>query len=181
MTSMLHEIVQHPEAYFVSLAILVFLVLMYTKARHRILERLDGRIEAVRTELHDARKLHEDARALLADYEKKRSNAATNSAQMIAQAKAATERAIEDAKIELEQQLARRMTVAKQRVTQAEIKARQYVQNTAVDVAVSAAEQLIRDHLDAAHQATLARVGVNDAVQKLSYQQMDTDKNSPVL
>jgi F-type H+-transporting ATPase subunit b len=169
MTSMLHEIAHHPEAYFVSLAILVFLALMYTKARHRILESLDGRIEAVRTELRDARKLHEDARALLADYEKKRNNAATSSAHMIAQAKAETERAIEDAKVELEQQLARRVTVAKQRIIQAEIKARQYVRNTAVEVAVSAAEQLIRDHSDTAHQEFLAQVGIKDAVEKLSY------------
>ena len=169
MTSVLHEITLHPEAYFVSLAIIVFLVLLYTKARHGILGTLDGRIEAVRTELHDARKLHEDARALLADYEKKRNNAATNSAHMIAQATAESERAIEDAKVELEQQLERRVTIAKQRIAQAEIRARKYVQGVAADVAVSAAEQMIRDHLDTAHQASLAQAGIKDAVEKLSY------------
>lgn len=155
------------EKYFVAAAILCFLVIVFVKARKGILEMLDSRIESIRAELDDARKLHEDARALLAEYEKKRNNAETEAKEMVDFAKAEADRLIEQTSADLEAQLERRTATARDRIAQAEAQAIQDVRAAAVDVAVTAAETLIRDGLDASKQADLAKSSIQDATKKL--------------
>lgn len=151
----------------VAIAILVFIGFVFVKARAGIAKMLDDKIDAIRTELDDASKLHEDARALLAEYEKKRSNAASDAAQMVKHAEEEAARLTETAQKDLEDQLARRVATAKERIAQAESKALQEVRAAAVDVAVEAAEKLIKDSLDGAQQKALAQAAIKEASAKL--------------
>ena len=97
-------------------------------------------------ELDEARRLKEEAQALLAQYQRKQREAEQEAAAIIAGAKAEAERLASEAKAKIEDFVARRTKMAETKIAQAEAQALADVRAAAADAAVAAAERVLRRH-----------------------------------
>lgn len=129
---------------------------------------LDSRAEKIRTQIEEARKLREEAQALLAEYQRKQRDALSEAENIVAQAKEEASRLKVQAEKDLEQSIERRKSQAMDRIAQSEAQAIASVRDTAVDVAVAAAEKLITDQLNSDRQAALVDQSIQDLPGRLN-------------
>jgi F-type H+-transporting ATPase subunit b len=130
------------------LAFLIFIGLATKMGWKRITAALDARSDAIRDELDQARKLREEAQGLLAEYQRKRRDAEKEADEIVEHAKEEAVALRAEAERKLEENLARRTYLAEEKIGRAEAQAIQDVRNTAIDVAVAAAQKLIAENLD---------------------------------
>lgn len=127
-------------------ALIIFLaVVVYLKVPGMIGKALDDRAEKIRNELEEARKLREEAQALLAEYQKKRKEAEKEAGDIVDAAKREAEMITTEAKQKTEEYVARRTALAEQKIAQAEADAMDEVRGSAVDMALAAATKIIGD------------------------------------
>ncbi|MCK5750447.1 MAG: F0F1 ATP synthase subunit B [Oricola sp.] len=127
-------------------ALIIFLaVVVYLKVPGMIGKSLDERAEKIRNELEEARKLREEAQALLAEYQKKRKEAEKEAGDIVDAAKREAEMITTEAKKKTEEYVARRTALAEQKIAQAEADAMDEVRGSAVDMALAAATMIIGD------------------------------------
>ena len=132
--------------FWVAVAFVIFLgVLIYFGAHQMILDALDQRSARIRAELDEARRLKDEAQALLAEYQRKQSEAEREAADILAGARAEAERLAIEAKAKSEEFLARRTKLAETKIAQAEAQALADVRNAAAEAAVAAAEKVLTD------------------------------------
>ncbi|NKB44023.1 MAG: F0F1 ATP synthase subunit B [Alphaproteobacteria bacterium] len=129
---------------------------------------LDGRADKIRAQIEEARKLREEAQALLAEYQRKQRDALSEAENIVAQAKEEASRMRLQAEQDLEQSIERRKTQALDRIAQSEAQAIASVRNTAVDVAVAAAEKLITDQMSGDRQAALVDQSIKGLADRLN-------------
>ncbi|MBO6755284.1 MAG: F0F1 ATP synthase subunit B [Roseibium sp.] len=123
--------------------ILFFALLWYLKVPGMITGGLDKRADDIRTELDEARKLREEAQALLAEYQRKRHEAESEAEAIVAEANAEAERMTAEANRALEEMIARRSKAAEDKIAQAESQAVAEVRAKAADIAVDAARTIL--------------------------------------
>jgi F-type H+-transporting ATPase subunit b len=129
---------------WVALGFLIFLgLLAYLGAFRKLTDALDGRRARIQSDLNEARKLREEAQALLAEFERKGREAEGEAAAIIAGAKAEAERLAAEAKSRMEEFVARRTKMAEAKIVQAEAQAVADVRSAAADAAVAAAEKIL--------------------------------------
>src|ERR1700752_2057777 len=129
---------------WVALAFLLFLgLLAYLGVHRKLMGSLDARQARIKSELDEARRLREEAQALLAEFERKGREAETEAAAIVASAKAEAERLAAEAKAKAEEFVARRTKMAEQKIAQAESQAVADVRSAAADAAVLAAEKIL--------------------------------------
>jgi F-type H+-transporting ATPase subunit b len=129
---------------WVALGFLCFLALLaYLGAHKKVFDAIDQRQARIKSELNDARRLREEAQALLAEFERKGREAETEAAAIIAGAKAEAERLAAEAKTKMEDFIARRTKMAEAKIVQAEAQALADVRSAATDAAVAAAEKIL--------------------------------------
>lgn len=124
-------------------ALLVLLILLAVKARASILGVLDKRTEKIREDLAEAERLRSEAEAHLAQAQARQREAAAEAAAIIERAKHDAQRHREKAAVDIEEAMKRREAMALERIAQAEAQAVAEVRSTAVNVAVSAARDLV--------------------------------------
>ncbi len=146
---------ENPE-FWVAIAFLLVVAFVFRPAVKAITGTLDARAATIRTQIEEARKLREDAQALLADYQRKQRDAMAEAEKIISQARADAARLKVEAEKDLENAISRRQQQALERIAQTEAQAIASVRNTAVDVALAAAEKLIQTSLDPAKKQALA-------------------------
>ncbi|MBK1665602.1 F0F1 ATP synthase subunit B [Rhodospirillum rubrum] len=154
-------------AFWVSIAFLMVVGFIYIKAKNKILGALDGRGAAVKAKLDEARKLRDDAQALLAEYQRRQRDAMKEADEIIRHAKEEAARLRAKAEADLEASIHRREQQAVDRIAQAEAQALAQVRNEAVDVAVSAARSLLAGSLAKADQNRLLDAAIADLPGKL--------------
>lgn len=149
--------------FVVLLGFLVFVgILVWKKVPTLLGGMLDKRAAQIKADLEEARALREDAKALLASYEKKQKEVQEQSARIIAAAKDEAEAAAKLAKEDLAQSITRRMTAATEQIASAEAAAIAQVRNQAITVAIAAAGEVL------AKQSTPASASASiDAAIKL--------------
>lgn len=131
---------------WVFLGLVVFVgILVYMKVPGRLMAALDQRSAKIRSELEEARKLREEAEALLADYKKRTSNAKAEADAIIAQAQREAEALSAEAKTRIEDYVTRRTRAVEQRIAQAETQAVAEVRSRAIDVAAAAATRILAE------------------------------------
>ncbi len=145
-----------------------FGILGYFGVHRMILALLDARGEKVAAELNEAKRLRQEAEALLAQYAAKKTAAEQEAAQIIADAKAQAEQLAADAKARLADFVKRRTAQAEQKIAQAETQAAADVRAAAADLAVRAAETLLRGDAGQAAAAELIAAGVKELRAKLN-------------
>jgi len=158
----------HDPAFWVGLAFLLAVAVVFRPAAKAITETLDARAGKIRVQIEEARKLREDAQALLAEYQRKQRDAMSEAEKIITQARQDAARLKVEAERDLENTIARRQQQALDRIAQAEAQAVSDVRNTAVDVALAAAEKLIKTSLDGAKTSALADKAIAELPSRLN-------------
>ena len=110
------------DATFWALVSLVLFIglLLYLKVPAMVTKSLDDRADKIRDELEEARKLREDAQALLAEYQGKREEAEKEAADIVAAAKREATALAADAEQKTADFVKRRTAQAEQKISQAE-------------------------------------------------------------
>lgn len=135
--------------------LILFLVLIaYLKVPGKITAALDNRAERIRRELEEARRLREEAQAVLAEYQRKRKEAEAEAETILSTAKVEAERMTAEARAALDEMIARRTAAAETKIAQAEAHAVAEVRARAAEVAVAAARVMLEDKVkgDVANQ-----------------------------
>lgn len=151
---------------WVLLAVAVFLVIVWKPAKRVLIGALDARAARIGEELEAARNLREEAQRALAAYLTKERQAVAEAKQIIAHAKAEAERIAAQSAGELAAALQRRRRLAEERIAQEEAKALSEIRAVAIDVAISAARQVIVAELDERRGAAL----IDAAIAALPHQ-----------
>jgi F-type H+-transporting ATPase subunit b len=138
----------HDPEFWVLVAFLIVVIGGVIKVGPSIGKALDDRAERIKTELDEAQRLREDAQKTLAEYQRKQRDALREAEAIIAHAKSEAERIGHQAALDLEAALERRTRQAEEKIAQEEAKALADVRNTAVEIAIAAARQIIAEQLD---------------------------------
>jgi F-type H+-transporting ATPase subunit b len=151
--------------FVVLIAFLLFVgILVYFKVPGIVGGLLDRRAAAIRTELDTARALREEAKELLASYERKSREVKAQAERIVAAARDDAQIAADAARAELAANIARRLRAAEEQIAAAEADAVRAVRERAIAVAVAAAgdvlaRQATAESAAASIDAAIAEVG----------------------
>jgi F-type H+-transporting ATPase subunit b len=155
--------------FWVAVAFVAFVaILVYYKVPKLIAKALDERAEAIRKDLDEARHLREEAQSLLADYQKKHRNVAQEAEAIIDLARREAEALAHETRVSLKQTLERRTKLAEDKIARAEAQAVDEVRASAVDVAVAAAEKILREKMAGSGGAALIDQSIRDLKGRLN-------------
>lgn len=150
--------------FFALVGLVLFLALIiYLKVPGMMAKQLDKRAANIRSELDEAKRLREEAQALLAEYQKKRKEAEAEAAALLAAAEREAALLTAEARQKTEEFVARRNALSEQKIRQAEADAITAVKTAAIDIAIAAAEKVIAAKTDKTTQTALFK----DAVAKV--------------
>ena len=149
--------------FWVAASFVIFIVLFGKMAWSRATAMLDARGERIRAELDEARRLREEAEAMLAQATAEREAAIAEAAAMIERAQAEAQRLATAAGLEAEAAAKRRERMAMDRIAAAEASAVTEVRNAAAEIATTAVREIIVARHDAASDAVL----IDNAVASL--------------
>ncbi len=150
--------------FVVLVAFLLFVgFLVYMGVPKILVGLLDKRAATIKAELDEARALREEAKSVLASYERKQKDVAEQTDRIIATAKEEAMAAAKQAKADLKVAIARRLAAAEEQIASAEAAAVKQVRERAVAVAVAAAgdvlaKQMTADTAAASIDAAIAQV-----------------------
>lgn len=154
---------------WVAIGFLCFVgLLVYLGAHRRVIEAIDHRQARIKSELDEARRLREEAQALLTEFERKGREAEAEADAIIASAKAEAERLAAEAKARTEEFVARRTRMAETKIAQAESQALAEVRATAAEAAVAAAEKILSAAAKGKVAEDLLAQGITDVKQKFN-------------
>lgn len=143
----------------ISLVILV--VLVWKPFRQHVLGGLDRRGVAIKNELDAAKRLHEEAKELLARHRRQLHEGEHLAAEIEARAKAETERLQARLRADFEELMQRRTQQAEDRIAQEQARAMADVRARAADLTVATTRRLLTEKLggDAAQRVMQASIG----------------------
>jgi F-type H+-transporting ATPase subunit b len=154
----------HNTDFVVSVAFILFVaIILIAKVPAKLAGLLDGRAATIKAELAEAKALRDEARALLASYEKKQKDVQEQADRIVASAKEEAVTAAQKAKDDLKLSIARRLTAAEEKIASAEAAALRKVREHAVEVAVAAATSVLAKQKTAAS----ASASIDDAIAQV--------------
>jgi F-type H+-transporting ATPase subunit b len=148
--------------------ILFFALIIYLKVPGTLAGALDKRAAGIKNELDEARRLREEAQAVLAEYQRKAKDAAAEAGEIIEQAKREAEALGAEARQKMEDYVASRTRMAEQKIAQAESQAIQEVKALSADVAIAAAEKVLAAKIKGEAAETLIARSIADVRGKLN-------------
>jgi F-type H+-transporting ATPase subunit b len=155
--------------FWVAVAFVIFLAVLAKFGVHRkLLGSLDERRDRIRTDLDEAQRLREEAKAMLADADAKRRAAEQETAGIIEGARAEADRLAGEAKQKVEEFLARRTKMAEAKIAQAEAQALADVRAAAAEAATGAAERILTQSTKGQIAEGLITRGIEDVKNKLN-------------
>jgi F-type H+-transporting ATPase subunit b len=155
--------------FWVAVGFFLFIgVLVYYGIPKKMVDALDQRGARIKAELDDARRLRDEAEALLAEYKRKRQAAEVEAEAIIASAREEAERVAAEAKARMEEFVARRSQVAEAKIAQAETQAVAEVRAAAAEAAVAAAEKILTQSAKGEVADRLLADGIRDVKAKLN-------------
>lgn len=160
------EMIKEAE-FWVAVSFLIFVAFVLWKGLKPTLGALDARADKIKQELDDAQRLREDAQKLLAEYQRKERDAASEAEAMLAHAREEAGRLREKAAEDLKASMARREAQALDRIAQAEAQAEADVRAEAVNLAVAATRHLLAGKLDAKQADKLIDQSIKELPGKL--------------
>lgn len=149
----------HDTNFWVLISFLIFMVVAYKYGKDAVLNGLDGKIDAIKTELHQAEQLRVDAQELLAEYQRKHKDTMSEADRIIAEAK----KHAEEIRIKTEEDMnranARREAQLDEKLLRLEQNATQEIQAYTAKIAVNAARDLLSINMtDKADKDIIANV-----------------------
>ncbi|MDR6657507.1 F0F1 ATP synthase subunit B family protein [Tardiphaga sp. 172_B4_N1_3] len=155
--------------FWVAVAFVLLMAVFGWFGIHRtILTALDHRSVRIKQELDDARRLRDEAAALLADYKKRHAAAEREAQDIITSAKEEAERIAAEAKTKMEDFVARRTKSAEGKIAMAEAQAIADVRAAAADAAVNAAASVLSQSVKGSVADDLIAKGIGEVRSKLN-------------
>jgi F-type H+-transporting ATPase subunit b len=164
---MIREIFHDPEL-AVAIAFVIAIVLVSKRVWQVLAGMLDERAVKIKAELDEAQKLKDDAQKMLGQFQRKQRDAMQEAEAIIAHAREEAARFAERSKRELEATIERRQHLAEEKIALAEAKAIAEVRNTAVDIAMGAARQVIAERLGDSQGQALVDQAIAELPQRLN-------------
>ncbi|HCY99302.1 MAG: ATP F0F1 synthase subunit B [Rhodobacterales bacterium RIFCSPHIGHO2_02_FULL_62_130] len=158
----------HNTNFVVLLAFIVFVgILLKAGAPGKIAGLLDARAVKIKADLDEARALRDEAKELLASYERKQQEVQEQSARIVANAKEEAEAAAAQAKADLKVTIARRLAAADDQLSSAQASAIRQVREQAISVAVAVAGEVLAKQANPASQAASIDAAIAQVEAKL--------------
>lgn len=155
--------------FWVAVAFVIFVGVLVRLGVPRLLaSALDDRAARIKAELDEASRLRQEAQALLAEYQRRRTEADREADAIIVAAKDEAERLATDAKTKVEEFVSRRTKMAETKIAQAEAQALADVRAAAADAAVAAAEKILSETAKGKVGDDLIARGIADLKAKLN-------------
>jgi len=152
----------HNTNLIVLVAFLLFVAVLFKfGVPGKLAAMLDNRAVLIQTELEEARALREEAKAILASYERKKKDVQEQSERIVASAREEAVQAAEQAKLDLAEAIERRVAAAEDRIASAEAGAVRAIREQAILIAVGAATDVLRKQMTA--ESTAA--SIDDAIK----------------
>ena len=149
--------------------LLIFLgIVIYMKVPGMMAAGLDARADKIRADLDEAKRLREEAAALLAEYQNKRKQAELDAGEIVKAAQRDAEALAADAKVKTEEFVKRRTAMAEQKIAQAENDAVNAVRASAIDVAIAAAGKILGGKTSEKLSADLFKQSLSDVKSRLN-------------
>ncbi|MEM7642435.1 MAG: F0F1 ATP synthase subunit B [Pseudomonadota bacterium] len=154
--------------FVVSIGFLIFIgILVYFKVPGLLMGMLDKRADGIRKDLDEARALREEAQTLLASYERKTREAEAQAQDIVATAKREAEASAEQAKVDLQASVERRLAAASDQIESATAAAIGEVRDRAITVATSVAAEVVAKQMSAADADKLIDQSIESVSTKL--------------
>jgi F-type H+-transporting ATPase subunit b len=154
--------------FVVLLAFLLFVgILLLVKVPSLLAGQLDNRAEGIQKELDEARSLRDEAMTVLASYERKQKEVQEQAERIVAAAREDATAAAEQAKLDLDASIQRRLAAAQDQIASAEASAVKEVRDQAITIAIAAADQVIAKQMTAAEANKLIDAAIADVDAKL--------------
>tara|TARA_R110002124_G_scaffold44422_1_gene135461 strand:+ start:16329 stop:16811 length:483 start_codon:yes stop_codon:yes gene_type:complete len=135
--------------FYATVALVIFIGLALYFGIHTIIAKmLDKQIQKIADDLAEAKKLREEAAALLVEYEQKRVAAESEAEGIIAAAKEEATRLTAEAQTSLADLIARRTKSVEDKIAQAEAQAVSEVRARSADIAIEAARLVLTDEMN---------------------------------
>ena len=148
--------------------ILFFVLIGYLGVHKTVAKALDNRSDLIARELDEAKRLREEAAALLADYQKRAKDAEAEARSIVDQATREAAGLAEEAKTRLEDYVTRRTRMAEDKIAQAEQQALQEVRALSADVAIAAAGKIMAAKLKGEAAASLVASSIDEVKKRLN-------------
>jgi len=139
-------------------------VLIYYKIPAKISTALDSRADQIRAELDEAKRLREEAMALLNEYKRKQSIAEQEAEEIVLMAQREAEMLAEETERKLTEQLERRTRQAEDKIARAQVQAMNEVRAAAVDASIAASGDILRKKAKGAGSDKL----INQAISSIA-------------
>ena len=155
--------------FWVAVSFVAFLlIVLYYKVPSMIAKILDERAESIRKDIDEARRLREDAQKLLADYQQKHRSAGQEAEAIVEEARREAEAFAQETRAGLKDTLERRTKLAEDKIARAEAQAVDEVRAAAVEMAIAAAEKILREKAAGAAGTALIDQGIRDLKGRLN-------------
>jgi F-type H+-transporting ATPase subunit b len=149
-------------------ALVILVVAVWKPFKRNVLGALDSRAERIRAELDEAQRLQEEAKVMLAKYQRQLHEGEKLAADIVAQAEAERARLEQKMRADFDAAVKRRTEQAVERIAQEEQKALAEVRARAADLAVRTARRLLTERLGEREAQAMVRGAIEDVSRKLA-------------
>lgn len=142
-----HHSLLENTTFWVAVSFVIFVLLVVWKGRSAIANAIDGRIARIREEIAQAEQLKEEASAKLAELKRAQRDATEQAAAIVENAKNETKIMKKEQDARFKESMTRREQQAMDKIAQAEANAISEVRSLAVDMAITATAQVLKDRM----------------------------------
>ena len=150
------------------ICLVILVVLVWKPLRNNVLGALDARAEKIRTDLDEAQRLHEEAKAMLAKYQRQLHEGEKLAGDILGQAETQRRRFEEKMRADYDLAVKRRTDLAMERIAQEEARAVQEVRGRAADLAIRATRRLLVEKVGAGEAQRLVQGAIGEVKRKLA-------------
>lgn len=136
--------------FWVVVSFVIFWGLVIWKGRGAVAGAIDGRIERIKAEIGQAEKLKEEASSKLAELKRAQRDASDQASAIVENAKNETKMMKKELDARFKEAMERREQQAMDKIAQAESNAMAEVRGLAVDMAIAATTQVLKDRMSGA-------------------------------
>lgn len=152
------------ESFWVAVATLLFVILVFKPIKRAIIALVDKRIEEISGELDEAKRLKEKAQEILAEAEQKLAKSEKDSSDIIRHAEEEAKQIIIKSKAKLASDIEVRKKLALQKIKNFEDNAVNDIKKSIADITVNAATSILEENLDDKKSKKL----LEDSIDKIS-------------
>jgi len=160
------ELLSHDTNIWMVFSFIIFFLILVKAGKSAMVNVVDKRIETIKNDLQSAENLHVEAQELLAQYQRKHTNAVKEADEIIANAETYAAKIRKQAKKELRENLDRREAQLADRVERMKMAAISDIQKYAADIAIEATREIIIKEFDKKADKALT----DDAIKSVSGQ-----------